>query len=84
MHIMLFLYGKIEPVPQQVRDLQAPVCTSVVLHCIVSLFACVVGGVVNVMPFLYGKIEPVPQQVRGFRGSILLGLFTCAVINILW
>ena len=38
----------------------------------------------NVMPFLYSKIEPVPRQIQGFRVSILSGLGTCAVLNVLW
>lgn len=42
------------------------------------------GGVINVMPFLYGKIERNKRQVSGFRFSIIAGLITCTVLNILW
>lgn len=42
------------------------------------------GGVINVMPFLYGKIERNRRQISRFRFSIVAGLVTCTVLNILW
>ncbi|KAL5005410.1 hypothetical protein ScPMuIL_018866 [Solemya velum] len=42
------------------------------------------GGVVNTMPFMYSRIEPVQGQIKRFRLSVILGLLTCTVLNILW
>ncbi|XP_052784887.1 uncharacterized protein LOC128220506 isoform X2 [Mya arenaria] len=42
------------------------------------------GGVVNVMPMLYSKIQPLKNQIQNFRFAIVLGLFTCAILNIGW
>lgn len=42
------------------------------------------GGVVNVMPMMYSKISPLKNQIQNFRLSVILGLFTCAALNIGW
>lgn len=42
------------------------------------------GGIVNVMPFLYSKIQPYENQIVGYRRAVVLGLLTCAVLNVLW
>ncbi|XP_073772474.1 uncharacterized protein si:ch211-51h4.2 isoform X3 [Danio rerio] len=42
------------------------------------------GGIVNVMPFLFSEISNVKSQVLWFRRSVLGGLATCTILNILW
>ncbi|OWF40870.1 uncharacterized protein LOC110463228 [Mizuhopecten yessoensis] len=42
------------------------------------------GGVINTMPLMYSKISPVPNQVKYFRLSVISGLLTCTVLNVLW
>ncbi|KAK3586499.1 hypothetical protein CHS0354_033522 [Potamilus streckersoni] len=42
------------------------------------------GGVVNTMPFMYNKISPSKDQIQKYRLAVVLGLATCALLNILW
>ncbi|XP_076096184.1 uncharacterized protein LOC143067063 isoform X3 [Mytilus galloprovincialis] len=42
------------------------------------------GGVINTMPLMYTKVKPDAKQIKNFRLSVMLGLLTCVVLNILW
>ncbi|XP_046331134.2 uncharacterized protein LOC124114563 isoform X1 [Haliotis rufescens] len=42
------------------------------------------GGIINTMPFIYEKIEFNPKQIKRYRLSVLMGLITCSLLNILW
>ncbi|XP_041352506.1 uncharacterized protein LOC121370986 isoform X2 [Gigantopelta aegis] len=42
------------------------------------------GGIINTMPFIYEKIEFKKEKIKNFRLSVLLGMITCTVLNILW
>ncbi|KAG7280740.1 hypothetical protein CRUP_037670 [Coryphaenoides rupestris] len=42
------------------------------------------GGMVNVMPLLFSQISHNKNQIMWFRRSVLAGLTTCVVLNILW
>lgn len=43
-----------------------------------------IGGVINSMPLMYTKLKQQENQVKNFRLSVILGLFTCMLLNILW
>lgn len=42
------------------------------------------GGVVNVMPLMYSKISPIKEQIKYFRLAVVMGMFTCTILNIGW
>lgn len=42
------------------------------------------GGVINSMPLMFSKIKPEVNQIKNFRLSVILGILTCTVLNILW
>ncbi|CAC5371967.1 unnamed protein product [Mytilus coruscus] len=42
------------------------------------------GGVINTMPLMYTKVKPEAKQIKNFRLSVILGLLTCMVLNVLW
>lgn len=42
------------------------------------------GGVINSMPMMYSKIKPEQKEIKHFRLSVILGLMTCMVLNVLW
>ncbi|CAG2185056.1 unnamed protein product [Mytilus edulis] len=42
------------------------------------------GGVINTMPLMYTKVKPDAKQIKNFRLSVILGLLTCMVLNVLW
>ncbi|XP_046580605.1 uncharacterized protein LOC124288084 [Haliotis rubra] len=42
------------------------------------------GGIINTMPFIYEKIEFNATQIKRYRLSVLMGLITCSLLNILW
>lgn len=42
------------------------------------------GGVFLVMPMMYAKVQYSPKQLKYFFYSIVAGVATCAILNVLW